>query len=69
MNVVTSSIGSGLTQMSFSNGLTVIFSKDTPVAAEAPGIGRIQTERYIGANTGKTVSAKFINSLLENTLS
>lgn len=67
MNVVTSSVGSGLVQMAFSNGLIVLYSKDTPVAAQVPGVGTIQTENYYG-NTfnGRIVSDRFFAELISS---
>ena len=51
-----SQLGSNMTEVSFSNGTTVLFSYKTPVAAFVPMRGYIRTETYYSPTTTRHIN-------------
>jgi hypothetical protein len=48
-------VGSNQTEVELSNGITVLFSYKTPVAAFVPGKGALCTKQYYSRTTSKHI--------------
>jgi len=70
-------LGSNRTEVSFKNGLSVLFSYNTPVAAKLPRIGCVKTEKHWSRTTSRhitqsgyatdmTVTQEYLDNLLSN---
>ena len=49
-------IGPNMTVLKLNNGGEILFSYETPVAANIPGRGKIKTDRYFSRTTSRHIS-------------
>ncbi len=49
-------LGSNMTELSFNNGDSILFSYETPVAGFTPKVGHFKTETYYSRTTSKHIN-------------
>lgn len=57
MSIKINPLGANRTELELSNGVSVLFSYKTPVAAYVPGKGRLKSATFYSQTTSKHINA------------